>query len=478
VVTVSGGKIAATARRAGEAWSGYWFGPVAAARPYLLAKVVFVMLAFDAWLLRVPAGARYGAGAFGVAHFGWLDALQPLPWPGLYVGLMLAVGVLALVCALANAGRGARLLLAALWTYGWCMSLADSFQHHYFLSLLLVLLALTPPLDARNALPEARPRRARRHARRDGPPAPTLPMTSCWPYALIVATIAIVYVFTALTKVDVEWRAGRVLDHLARPHLGVFRPWVEGLGVGEPALWRILTAGVVLTEALLALGYALAPRLDARGSGTRTVAWGAFAAALALHLTAELILKLRIGWFSAYMIAIACVCLLPGALLVRVAALVARLLDVVAETTPFTGPRGAAAIPAKGVVLLGVAAIGTPLAAGVWLGLPGARALGVILAALGIGAAGVALLTPHRRRAAQYLAAGSAAVLVMWVSVVGARTRRDFYLEMGYDLRARGDLRGARQAFDAALRYHGGRVILGRPPGPLPPRRAPDPGLE
>jgi hypothetical protein len=128
-------------------------------------------------------------------------------------------------------------------------------------------------------------------------------------------------------------------------------------------------------------------------------------------------------------------------------------------------------------VLLGAAAIGTPLAAGTWLGLPGASTLGVLLAALAIGATGLALLTPHRRRAAQYLAAGCAAVLVMWVSVVGARTRRDFYLEMGYDLRARGDLRGARQAFDAALRYHGGRVLLGRPAGPLP-RRAPDPGLD
>jgi hypothetical protein len=476
---VSGRTIAETARRAGEAWDGYWFGPVAAVRPYLLAKVVFVMLAFDAWLLRVPAGARYGAGGFGVAHFGWLDALQPLPWPGLYVGLMLGVGVLALVCALANAGRGARLLVAALWTYGWCMSLADSFQHHYFLSLLLVLLALTPPLAARDVLPGARPGRGRRLAHRDGPPAPALPMTSCWPYALILATIAIVYLFTALTKVDVEWRAGRVLDHLARPHLGVFRPWVEAFGAWQPALWRILTAAVVMTEAFLALGYALAPRQDARRRPwTRVVTWSAFTAAIALHLTAELVLKLRIGWFSAYMIAIACVCLLPGALLVRVAGLAARLLDVVAEATPFTDPRPGAAIPTKGVVLLGAAATGTSLAAGVWLGLPGASALGLLLAVLGIGVSGLALSTPHRRRAAQYLAAATAAVLVMWVMVAGARTRRDFYLEMGYDLRARGDLRGARQAFDAALRYHGGRVILGRPAGPLPPRRPPDPGLD
>ena len=446
---------------------------------YPLAQVVFVMLAFDAWLLRVPAGARYGAGAFGVAHFGWLDLLQPLPSPALYVGLMLAVGVLALVCALANAGRGARLLLAALWTYGWCMSLADTFQHHYFLSLLLVLLALMPPLSAGQVLPAARPAHGRRRGHRERPATPLLAMTSCWPYALIAVTIAIVYVFTALTKVDVEWRAGRVLDHLARPHLGVFRPWVDGLGVWQPTLWQALTAGVALTEAFLALGYILAPRLDvARRRWTRIFAWGVFVAALALHLTAELVLKLRIGWFSAYMIAIACVCLLPGALLARVAGLLAHLLAVLAEATPITGPRTGAAIDTKGVVLLGAAAVGTSLAAGTWLGLPGTSTLGGLLAALGVATTAFAVLTGHRRRLAQYLAAGGVAVLVMWVSVVGAPTRRDFYLEMGHDLRARGDLPGALQALDAASRYHGGRVILGHPAGPLPPRRAPDPGLD
>ena len=152
------------------------------------------------------------------------------------------------------------------------------------------------------------------------------------------------------------------------------------------------------------------------------------------------------------------------------AGLLARLLVVVAEATPITGPRVAAAIATPGVVLLASVAVGTALAAGVWLGLPGAPAFGGLLAGLGVATMAIALLTGHRRRAAQYLAAGGFAVLVMWVSVVGSRARIDFYVEMGHDLRARGDLRGSVAAFDTAVRDHGGRAIAGRPARPLPAR--------
>lgn len=462
---------------AARAWDAYWFGPVAALRPYALAKIVYVVLALDAWLLRVPVAWRYGAGGFDVAHFGWLDALQPLPSAAFYTGLMLVTGVLAMVCALANAGWRTRLAVAALWTYGWMMSLADTYQHHYFLSLVLVLLAAMPPLSGRQALPVAR-RAAGRGSGRAALPAP-LPMTSAWPYALLTATVAIVYAYTTVTKLDLDWRAGRVMEHLGRPRLGTLGASLEGLGEWQPALWAALSAGVVLTEMLLAAGYLLAPRLDTtRRPLLRVLAWVVFAAALSLHLTAELVLKLRIGWFSYYMIALASVCLLPGPLLARLAGVLARLVETLAEATPFTGPRAAAVIAPRGLGVLGAAAVFVCLGAGAWLGLPGAWPVGAALALLMAALTALALAGRQPRRTAQYMAATGFAVLVMWVSVVSSRARVDYYVEKGMDLAARGDPRGAAVAFGQARRYQGGRAVPGRAARPLPPRRVPDAGTD
>lgn len=463
---------------AARAWDAYWFGPVAALRPYALAKVVYVMLALDTWLLRVPVGWRYGAGGFGVAHFGWLDAVQPLPSSPFYVGLMLVTGVLAMVCALANAGRAIRAAVALCWTYGWTMSLADSYQHHYFLSLVLWLLAAMPPLAGREALPAPRRAGAGRSAGHRTI-APPLPMTSAWPYALLTATVAIVYFYTTITKLDLDWRAGRVMEHLSRPRLGPLGGLVEGLGEWQAALWAALSAGVVATELLLVAGYVLAPRLDiTRRPTLRALAWLVFGAALGLHLTAELILKLRIGWFSYYMIALASVCLLPAELLTRVAGLLARVMETLAEATPITGPRAAAGIAPRGLVVLGGTAVLLCLGAGAWLGLPGARTVGTALAVLAATLTVLALTGRRPRRVAQYVAAIAFAALVMWVTIVSSRARVDFYVEKGWDLRARGDVRGAALAFEQARRYQPRAFVAGRPARPLPPRRVPDAGTD
>jgi len=127
-----------------DLWECYWFGPVAAIRPYLLMKAVLLLLAFDMWLLRISKGARYGVSEFNVAHFPWLDAIQPVPTPELYVGLVLSVGILALVFTFAGAVRWALVLLALSYTYTWAMGMIDLFQHHYFLSLVLFAFLFFP----------------------------------------------------------------------------------------------------------------------------------------------------------------------------------------------------------------------------------------------------------------------------------------------------------------------------------------------
>jgi HTTM domain len=173
-----------------RAWDRYWFGPVAGVRPYLILKIVLCLLAFDVWRHRIPLGWEYGANGFNVAQFYWLDAVQPVPSPELYVGLMLTVGILALVCALTDPGRWARALLAVLFSYGWLMSLLNVYQHYYLLSLVLIAFVFFPRSRAQDlyALPAVRP------------------TASAWAYRLLGVTLAIVYLFTVVTKLDAEWR--------------------------------------------------------------------------------------------------------------------------------------------------------------------------------------------------------------------------------------------------------------------------------
>lgn len=279
----------------GAAWQRHWLDPVAAVRPRLLRRAVLALLALDAWLLRVPDAARYGADHFNVAHFAWLDALQPEPTPALYGGLMVSLGLLALVAAAAPR-RWLLALVALLWTWGWAMSLLDGYQHHYFLSLVLVLLVFFPIRRPDCSAAEA-PR-----------------AVVAWAYPLLGANIAVVYAFAAVAKMDAPWRGGWTLQQIegVRARLAPAADALRGAGLPEEAFWRALAHGAAGLEIALALGYALAPWLDrSPGRGLRGLRWAALAAAAALHGGAEL-LGLRIEWFSHYMLLFAAVYLLPA----------------------------------------------------------------------------------------------------------------------------------------------------------------------
>ena len=63
-------------------WNRYWHGPVAAVRAWVVLNGILLLLAFDVWVQSLRTAARYGSGAFNVAHFAWLDAVQPLPSVG------------------------------------------------------------------------------------------------------------------------------------------------------------------------------------------------------------------------------------------------------------------------------------------------------------------------------------------------------------------------------------------------------------
>ncbi|MBW2211452.1 MAG: hypothetical protein JRG67_10470 [Deltaproteobacteria bacterium] len=125
----------------------YWFGDVALARPYLLLRFVLALLAFDTWLNMMPQGAKYGVGAFNVAHFPWFDTF--IPSSAFYLGVLAFTGVLALSQALYRPHRIAIVLVAAGYTLGWSCSLLDSVPYHYLLTLYLVCFVFFPMLSAR-----------------------------------------------------------------------------------------------------------------------------------------------------------------------------------------------------------------------------------------------------------------------------------------------------------------------------------------
>ncbi|MFT3923534.1 MAG: hypothetical protein QM778_13455 [Myxococcales bacterium] len=328
------------------------------ARAFLLRRGLYLLLAFDAWLVMLEHGGRYGAGDFNVAHFSWLDALVGVPSPALYVGLLICAGLLSLILTFVRASRPARLLLAGLYTFSWAISLHDSYQHHYLLSWLLLWAAFVPE-PASHELVEDQPAPVRAVGL-------TLTAFSC----------AIVYSFTAVSKSSPEWRSGAVLARLipagkegAQNPVAQLRDWASSL-LEMPAQ-RILawfSLSLLVLQLVVALAYAVSPGRDQAGvRGPRAWICGVgLAAAVAFHLGTELTGVFEIGWFSYYMLWVSCVLLAPSAWLAWPTRRLARALLPLGRL--LVDENG----PAAPWWLYAVALSGLMLACGVGLDLPGA----------------------------------------------------------------------------------------------------------
>ncbi|MEE2780450.1 MAG: HTTM domain-containing protein [Myxococcota bacterium] len=253
-----------------------------------MARLLLVMLALDCWLVMVPHAARYGAGGFNVAHFEWLQRLQPHPSPDLYVGLMLICGSLSLLVALGAMGRLGLALLTTLYTWAWAMSQLDSYQHHYFLTLALCCLLCSPS-----------PRAGESEGGRD------------WSYRMLLVTVAIVYGFTALSKMEAGWRQGDVLQRIHQSGEALAPAlWVGDLvGISGDLFWPVAGHLVVVSQVVILAAYLVA----AFASPSRVasvIRWTGWVVTLGFHLGAERA-NLRVGWFSWYMIVMATVALPP-----------------------------------------------------------------------------------------------------------------------------------------------------------------------
>ena len=439
-------------------WDRYWFGPVAAIRPYLLLKAVLLLLAFDMWMLRVDNGALYGSFGFNVAHFHWLDAIQPVPTQELYIGLALSVGILALVCTLAGASRWMLVLLALGYSYSWMMSIFDNFQHHYFLSLVLFAMIFFPLSKAADLYPNGSqilidPNKAPEKGYAALQPA------GSWSYRMLGANIAIVYLYTAVTKIsETEYLQGEVVRRVTRKqYLLPFESWLANVNIVPDAFYQAAALGVIFLEVLLPVAYLLAVFLDEKPRRwLRVVSWSGFLGVLVFHFIGnEIIATLRIGWFSYYMIVLACIYLLPASLLWAVGWLVTwpiRFLGAQWRRLPraFT-ERGGISIGSTAVVGLMLSAGVT--AAGYSLDLPGGIEVGLLAALTIAGTTLVGLVGRGHLNALKYGVATALATILMWVAITESMVRFEFYELAGAQKQAQGDVDAAIKDMEKAIRY-------------------------
>jgi HTTM domain len=434
---------------ASNRWERYWFGSVAAIRPYLLMKAVLFMLAFDLWMVRLPLGWRFGLDAFNVAHFRWLDAVQPPPTAALYNGLVLLVGILAFVCAVVEAGLWARVILALAYTYTWAQSMLDGYQHHYLFSLILLAFIFFPPLNARSLY----------QSQGGSASNPEIRRVSAWAYVLLAANISIVYVFTALAKADGQaWNSVRELLSERKVIIETLEAWFVGFGLSAQWPWMIAVWGIIAAEIILAAVYLFAVRQDEKPRRwLRIAGWCAIVLAVCFHgIGNEFLLSLRIGFFSYYIIVFAFIYFLPESTLYeigRFATWPARRFGEI-----WLNLRAAhRSVSAKvRISLTTIGALFIALVAvriGFILDLPGAWTAGLLIAIVLASVSLMALVLRRCEEIERYVLATGLATVMMWIAVAHSTVRTEYYRMLTEHNESKGNHEAAKQSDTKAKLY-------------------------
>jgi hypothetical protein len=581
----------------------YLFARVDSVRPWLLQRLFLVLFAFDCWVDHASHAGRYGFGGFNVAHFGWLDALAPTPSPGIYVGTILLAGLVAFAMAMTRPSRVGLGIVFALYTYGWAMSMLDSYQHHYLLSLVLLAMTFFPRLVRDDVFPVASERGVRvggallaygllelvvgiaggqtplglfgpgthlptpawiwlvrgslallggllaflpkeapkddtKIAPRAEPIAPSVeapkgkrkkgkkqsklqapspasstdtsadallakksaadpadsgkksaadpadsgkksaadpadsgkksakdaskgaatfaasrklaiptPNTVAWGYVLLTMTTAIVYFYTAITKMTGDWREGHALRRLGQSELLLgFESYVttEGLPLfgtmAAATFWKLLGTGAILVQIVACIAYLLAPLADAPSS-TKLRRWlPLFALApLSFHLLTEVGLVLEIGWFSYYMLLMAFVVLAP-----------ARWLRVLGEGWSELSAKlahHAQRVPTPARAGLMLAALGL---AGFTIDLPGALVATTLAALLALIGIAVALRDGLPLAGGGLAGATALSGLLLALAISQSEVRFDYYRFLGGEHRRHDEPVEALAAYEKA----------------------------
>jgi hypothetical protein len=367
----------------------YWFGDVALARPYLVLRFVLALLAFDTWLNMMPHGAKYGVGAFNVAHFPWFGTF--VPSAAFYLGVLAFTGVLALSQALYRPHRIAIVLIAAGYTLGWACSLLDSVPYHYLLSLYLICFVFFPMLSARAAF-----------SRSD-----QAPRGSVWAYVLFCVTTAIVYFYVA------AWSAAK----------------------GQ-AYWLPMVC---------CAGYLVVSMQDrAELPALRMAAPLLAAPPIAFHLLAP-----QQGWLPFYMIGIAMIVFTPEQWIHSMG----RALTQPARSLAEERPEGGIDERASQVFYLSLLGLVVAPMVSMFVDLPGVKTGCTLTAIAMVFVMGRQLYFTPRWRPLWRVASLFGGCLALWITLTASSARFDFYHEGALDADRRGDHDAAMVLREKADRY-------------------------
>ncbi|MCE9577516.1 MAG: HTTM domain-containing protein [Deltaproteobacteria bacterium] len=197
-------------------WSGFTVSPV---KLLLVRFALFGVLAFDAYL-QLSHAPRYGSG-FNVGNLRLLDDLAP--GRDAFAATELALTFLFAAFAL---GAGLRLVPLAALLYNWVYfsSQLDSYQHHYLVSLILILACFVP---WRVPAADTGPRRS-------------------WALRLILVQLGVMYLWAVIAKLHGQWLDGTALGQQ------ISTPWMRS--AIERVGWPTAATMTVLLEVLLAVG--------------------------------------------------------------------------------------------------------------------------------------------------------------------------------------------------------------------------------
>ncbi|MGE0867069.1 MAG: HTTM domain-containing protein [Kofleriaceae bacterium] len=167
----------------------FWFGFEVSWATLVLGRfALFGVLAIDA-VLAVAHATRYGAGGFNVAQLPLLDAIGPTRI-GYEVGQLICAYAFVLV-AFGVATRVLLPLAAALYAWMYFGSQVDGYQHHYLVSLVLVVACFIPWQRPDGSQPSTRVR--------------------SWALRLLLVQLGIMYLWAAISKLDPAWLDGSTL---------------------------------------------------------------------------------------------------------------------------------------------------------------------------------------------------------------------------------------------------------------------------
>ncbi|TPV92742.1 MAG: hypothetical protein B7733_24200 [Myxococcales bacterium FL481] len=136
----------------------YFHGAYGSSRAHLLSRGFLLLVALDAWTIMLGHSAKYGFKGFNTAHFPWLDPLIPGHNRALYQAVLLGCGMFAVLATFLGGRRPLVLGACVLHWLSWSMSMLDSYQHHYFTSLVLTCMVVWPRTTANSVHPLPSPK--------------------------------------------------------------------------------------------------------------------------------------------------------------------------------------------------------------------------------------------------------------------------------------------------------------------------------